>query len=116
MDSIGVLKLNKRMFRVMGLLTSANELNKQEGHLRNIILIGIQLAVWFPIFAHLLYIWGDISGTTDAMYTVCTFSMALEMYAFFVIRKQKLNHLLRKLNDIISKRKYLKVIHGHERF
>lgn len=98
-----VLDLNKQLLRSLGLILSANGAVNVGIQLWNGILIAIQLAVWFPIFAHLLYIWGDISGTTDAMYTVCTFSMALEMYVIFVIRKVDLNRLFRELDGIIQK-------------
>lgn len=102
---IEVLKLNKTLLNLMGLILSKNRTINKCIQFWNIILIAIQLCVWFPIFAHLIYIWGDISGTTDAMYTVCTFSMALEMYLIFVWRKIDLNRLLNELDRIIKRRK-----------
>ena len=102
---IEVLKLNKNLMKLMGLILSKSDTVNVGIQLWNGILIAIQLCVWFPIFAHLIYIWGDISGTTDAMYTVCTFSMALEMYLIFVLRKTDLNRLLNELNGIIQSRK-----------
>lgn len=109
MDTITLLKLNKQMFRIMGLMWSESKLTNGMNRLWVTVLIAIQLAVWFPIFAHLLYVWGDISGTTDAMYTVCTFSMALEMYVIFVLRKNDLNRLLDELDGIIRKRTNRKI-------
>lgn len=100
-----MLKLNKQMLSFMGLILSRNERINKANNLWIAMLITIQLAVWFPIFAHLLCVWGDISDTTDAMYTVCTFSMALEMYVIFVLRKRDLNGLLNKLDEIIQKRR-----------
>lgn len=101
-----VLKLNRNLLKLMGLILSKNATINMANQLWNGVLIVIQLCVWFPIFAHLVYIWGDISGTTDAMYTVCTFSMALEMYVIFVMRKGSLNRLLDELDGIIQKRKW----------
>lgn len=98
-----VLELNKQLLQSLGLIVTSNRTVNVGIQLWNGILIAIQLAVWFPICAHLLYIWGDISGTTDAMYTVCTFSMALEMYVIFVLRKMDLSRLFHELDGIIQK-------------
>lgn len=99
-----VLKLNKQLLAIMGLRQSEHKIVNFGNQLWNGALILIQLSVYFPIFAHLLAILGDISGTTDALYTVCTFSMALEMYILFVARKSDLNRLLTELGHIVSKR------------
>lgn len=99
--TVQVLALNKFMMRFMGLMLSKRPAANAVALAWIVVLIGIQLAVWFPIFAHLLYIWGDISSTTDAMYTVCTFSMALEMYVILVLRRVDLNGLFDALETII---------------
>lgn len=97
-----VLKRNRALFKVIGLLLDENVHSKWTIGLINIVVSFPMLAVFYLSVAYFVENISDMTETTNATYVIAAMSLLFSQYWVFAIQNSEFRSLLDELQSIVD--------------